>query len=123
MFALLTLALVSGRISSVRGLYEDLGDRIKVRRKAGDLSQAQLAERVELTRTSISNIESGRQHVPLDVLYRVARALNCRPHELLPDPGELAEQNEMVTALAAKTDRDDVREFLSSIRQDQDSKG
>lgn len=118
----MTVVPVSARIYIVRGLYEALGDRIKARRKAGDLSQAKLAERVELTRTSISNIESGRQHVPIDVLYRVARALNCRPHELLPDPAELAEQNEVVTALAAKTHRDDVREFLSSIRQDLNSK-
>lgn len=100
---------------AVKRLYELLGERVKARRKAQELSQDQLAKQVDLTRTSISNIEAGRQHLPLHVLYRLAHCLQCRPHELLPEPEVLAESDEAASELAAKTKRTDLRDFLSTI--------
>jgi transcriptional regulator with XRE-family HTH domain len=51
--------------------------------KAG-LSQERLSDFVGLTRTSITNIEKGRQRVSLDLLFALAEALRIEPHELLP---------------------------------------
>lgn len=99
----------------MKQLYEQLGKRVKARRKGQELSQAQLAKQVDLTRTSISNIEAGRQHLPLHVLYRLAQCLHCRPHDLLPETDVLAKTDEAASQLAAKTQRADLRDFLSMI--------
>lgn len=99
-------------------LFQALGARVKERRAGLGLSQAELAEQLGLTRTSISNIEAGRQRLPLVVLYRLAACLNCLPHDLLPSPSELPRSDAVVSALAAKTDRADLRDFLSVIGRD-----
>lgn len=48
------------------------------------MTQDQLGKAVGLTRTSVVNIEKGRQKVPLDTLYEIARALGTTVHSLLP---------------------------------------
>ena len=61
--------------------YKSLGARIREIR--GVLSQDQLAKAVKLTRTSIVNIEAGRQKLLLHNLFKIAEALGVRPTELL----------------------------------------
>ncbi|HTZ87266.1 MAG TPA: helix-turn-helix transcriptional regulator [Solirubrobacteraceae bacterium] len=65
-------------------LYKEFGSRLRTRRKAAKLTQGELAERVGLTRTSITNIEAGRQHVVLHQLFLLASNVGAEPHELLP---------------------------------------
>jgi transcriptional regulator with XRE-family HTH domain len=48
------------------------------------VSQADLAAAVGLTRTSISNIEKGRQKMLVHTFLDIARALGIEPLELLP---------------------------------------
>jgi transcriptional regulator with XRE-family HTH domain len=67
---------------SGRELDEAFGARLRERR--GEMSQEALAERARLSRTSIVNIERGRQGVSLATLYRLAAALNVPPAVLLP---------------------------------------
>ena len=67
-------------------LYGEFGRLVRERRLKAHLTQSQLAKRVGLSRTSITNIELGQQHIPLHVLYPLASALGASPHELLPDP-------------------------------------
>jgi transcriptional regulator with XRE-family HTH domain len=98
----------------VRRVYEELGLRIRARREQRGLSQAKLAEHVELTRTSISNIENGRQHLPLHGLYRFADVLGCRPHDLLPDIESVRAQP-IEAALASAAGREDVKRFLEKV--------
>lgn len=50
------------------------------------MTQGELARLVGMTRTSISNIESGRQKLQIHTLYDVARALEVSPTALLPTP-------------------------------------
>ncbi len=47
------------------------------------MTQGQLAGRVRLTRTSICNIEAGRQRVPIHVLMDISKVLNCQGADLL----------------------------------------
>lgn len=64
--------------------------RLRRLRTGAHLSQETLASRSSLSRTSITNIEKGRQHVSLDVLYRLADAMGIEPSALLPARAELA---------------------------------
>lgn len=66
------------------GLYRDVGRLVRAYRRKRKLSQATLAQRVGHTRTSITNIEAGRQRIPLDVLFSIASVLHIDVRELLP---------------------------------------
>lgn len=66
---------------------EGLAGRIRSARKAWGMTQAELASASGMERTSVVNIESGRQDMPVRVLLRVATALKMKPGELLDDPG------------------------------------
>lgn len=57
------------------GLSEQFGPRVKAARQARGLTQAELASKAELTRSSIANLEAGRQEVPVRVLAAIANAL------------------------------------------------
>ncbi len=72
-------------------LYEMIGTRVRSRRMLGHLTQSQLAQAVGVLRTTISNIESGRQQAPLDVLYNICAVLKCDIGALLPSVGELTQ--------------------------------
>lgn len=65
-------------------LYSLIGKNIKVRRLELNFSQRVLAAKCSLSRTSISNIEKGRQKASLDVLYRISLALKVDVKSLLP---------------------------------------
>ena len=49
------------------------------------MTQEALASKVSVTRTSITNIEKGRQNFPLHMLTELAAALHVPPASLLPD--------------------------------------
>ena len=66
-------------------LYAEFGRLLRVHRTKARLSQQMVAARVGLSRTSITNIEIGRQHIPLHMLYELASAVNTTPDSLLPD--------------------------------------
>jgi transcriptional regulator with XRE-family HTH domain len=60
------------------------GSILRERRDSQHMSQDQLAQAAGLSRTSVVNIEKGRQGVSLDSLYKLASALGCQPGDLLP---------------------------------------
>ena len=53
------------------------------------LSQQDLATRIGISRTSIVNIEAGRQHSPLHVVVQIAEVLSTDVASLIPRPEEL----------------------------------
>ena len=65
-------------------LYAEFGRLLRKCRQAAELTQDELAARVGLGRTSITNMEQGKQHVSLHVLYALGDALGVQPAELLP---------------------------------------
>ena len=67
-----------------RRLYELLGQTIADKRDNKAFTQQQLADKVSLTRTSITNIERGRQHIQLHTLYLLAKALSVEVVDMLP---------------------------------------
>ena len=68
-------------------LYQLIGERVRARR--GSVTQTDLADRVGIGRTSITNLELGQQRMPLHYLTRIAEALDCDVRELLPTREEL----------------------------------
>jgi transcriptional regulator with XRE-family HTH domain len=71
--------------------YEELGENIRNHRKRRKLSQDELAKLVSLTRTSLTNIEKGRQHPPVHTLCDIADQLKVDVSELIPSPAPLQE--------------------------------
>jgi transcriptional regulator with XRE-family HTH domain len=66
-------------------IYSMLGEAVAIRRKAMRLTQAELSERMGLSRASIANIEAGRQKVLLDQVYTLVECLGLNSiTELLP---------------------------------------
>jgi Predicted transcriptional regulators len=56
--------------------YRKLGLNIAYYRKEQHLSQIQLAEKIDISRTHMSRIENSDCAVSLDVIFRIAKALN-----------------------------------------------
>jgi transcriptional regulator with XRE-family HTH domain len=64
--------------------YQQLGANIRAHRKALKLSQDSLGKMVGLTRTSLTNIENGRQHPPLHTFCEIVEQLKVGVTDLLP---------------------------------------
>lgn len=56
--------------------YKKLGLNIAYYRKAQGLSQMQLADKIDISRTHMSRIENNDCAVSLDVIFSIAKALN-----------------------------------------------
>lgn len=65
-------------------LYQKLGSVIRERRLALGMTQEELATASGVRRTSVTNIESGRQKPPLHVLYDICIALSIEVASVLP---------------------------------------
>ena len=63
--------------------YRDLGIRVRTKRKTMKLSQAELAEKVDLSVQHISNIENARTKVGLEKLVDISNALDSSVDEFL----------------------------------------
>ncbi len=68
------------------GFDRALGERIRKARERAGVKQDQLAQAVGLSRTSITNIERGRQGVQAYLLTRIAEVLGQPATDLLPRP-------------------------------------
>jgi len=69
---------------SVRALYRLIGRRVQQVRQQQQVTQAELGDAVGLTRSSIANIEAGRQHAATHVMLLIAHSLRVPVTELLP---------------------------------------
>jgi transcriptional regulator with XRE-family HTH domain len=56
-------------------IYHELGRRIAARRSFLRITQAEVGERMGVSRASVANIEAGRQKLQVHQLYAIARAL------------------------------------------------
>ena len=65
--------------------YKAIGTRIREKRIAKNISQADLADEVEVSNPHISNIERGRTKVSLPTLINIANALDTSLDDLVCD--------------------------------------
>lgn len=78
-------------------LYQLVGERIRDARNRASLSQAKLAEKLQMSRTSVVNIEAGRQRLPLHVLWQVAEELGTEAALLLPKQSDYQKQTQPIS--------------------------
>lgn len=60
------------------------GQRIREVRKRKGISQDRLALMTDIDRSYMGRIERGEAQITLEKVYRLAKALDCLPQELLP---------------------------------------
>lgn len=97
-------------------LYVEFGRLVEENRRRQKITQADLAKRVHLTRTSISNIECGRQQVYLHTLYLLSDALGIEAKDLLPNRSSLGEELLRVRLEAEELAPDDKRRIMKLLR-------
>ena len=97
--------------------YEAVGRRIRETRQ-GKITQDALASLVSLTRTSIVNIEQGRQQIFLHTLVEIARALQVSPATLIP-PASGPDDSDLPTVLRGQPQnaRDWITSTVVSVRE------
>lgn len=83
-------------------VYAMVGERIRAAREQHGLTQEDLAAAIGLTRTSITNIERGRQRLLLHTLCDIAGILRIEPASLLPN------LNDMTIASVSSSSPNDV---------------
>ena len=97
--------------------YYKIGQKIRKIRKAHGLSQEELAEKVNISTTHMSHIETGNTKLSLPVFVDIAAALEVRLDDLLDNPAattstsldEIAAVLERCTAQEAKVIADVVK--------------
>jgi transcriptional regulator with XRE-family HTH domain len=76
--------MASEEKSDLLQVYRVVGERIRDERKRQNITQDELAKEIGLTRTSITNVENGRQKLLLHTLFQIADYLGTSPVRLLP---------------------------------------
>lgn len=103
-------------------LYEKVGEKIKNQRVFLGKSQVDLANDLNLSRSTISNIEVGRHQVTLVALYQIAQTLNTKVKDLLPDDSIVFEQEDIENEFLKFLERNDIdinnlsSEVIESLR-------
>lgn len=89
--------------------YPALGARVRQRRRALNLTQAELADRMAISASFLGHIERGTRSLSVDTLMSLCHALDLTPNDLLgeqvppsarPDSMELLAQELLQAALA-----------------------
>jgi transcriptional regulator with XRE-family HTH domain len=73
-------------------VYQLAGRRLRHVRNQAGMTQSELGRRVHMSRTSITNFESGAQKMQLHTLYSLAGALSVEPADLLPSVAVIQSQ-------------------------------
>ena len=81
-------------ISTVeRDFFVELGARIATLRKARNITQVQLAEKLGISQQTLQSYECGRRRVPVSAMPAVAQHLTVSLDELFDAPGKAAAKN------------------------------
>jgi putative transcriptional regulator len=68
-------------------------NRLKVLRAERNWSQAELAERLDVSRQAVNAIETGKYDPSLPLAFRISRLFSSRIEEVFDDQGQDAQQN------------------------------
>ena len=121
MFVLLTFSPVTAYRAdmSEMELYKVVGASVAAQRKKLNLTQAEVAKEIGLTRASLANIETGRQKFMLHHIYKLANALSVPSvADLIPPDFTFTAEPENIQLSGSSINdaqRAQVTQFLRSI--------
>ena len=106
-------------IKEVIFLKYEIGGRIRLYRKQSGLTQEQLAQKIDVTKSRVSNWEQGINRPDADIIGKICRALNVSPSNLLDvhlSDDELTQhEKEVITAYREKADVQNAVDILLGI--------
>jgi transcriptional regulator with XRE-family HTH domain len=94
--------------------YRHLGAKIREFRNQRKLSQDELAKLVGLARTSLTNIEQGRQHPPLHIFCEIVEQLRVDISELLPSQTAIHEPTDLISLAGVQVRGDNELAFIET---------
>ena len=103
------LTFIRGQVRLVRmatDFLEAFGRAVRRLRQERGMTQAELAARLSLGRTSITNLENGQQSPPLSMLPEIASALGVDPLRLIANAVRDGGSAEAGTLAATVHDKD-----------------
>lgn len=100
----------------------EIGNRIRMYRKESGLTQEQLADKINVTKSRVSNWEQGINRPDADILADICRALNVSPSSLLDvhlSADDLSDrERKVIQAYRRKTEVQQAVNILLGIEQD-----
>lgn len=107
-------------ITHYQHIYLIVGAKIARSRSEKKMSQVDLASRIGMSRASVVNIEKGRQHPPLHLLWQLADALEVELSALLPTRTEMVgnparDMKKIIEVTGSETSAAKLAEFLNII--------
>ena len=100
----------------------EIGNRIRKYRKDSGLTQEQLAEKINVTKSRVSNWEQGINRPDADIIGLICRALNVSPSDLLDvhltDDELNTHEKQVITAYRNKTELQHAVDVLLGISED-----
>ena len=100
---------------TMESFYKQIGSTLRLAREALGMTQGELASAVGISRTSLTNIELGRQRILVDQLVDLADVLHVPVSSLIPEQkstGISQYESTQLESLPA------VADFLNSVRSD-----
>lgn len=70
-------------------LYRAVGESIRRQREEMQMTQSRLGAEAGVLRTSVTNIEAGRQRPPLHLLFKICTALGVETSTMIPGNAEV----------------------------------
>lgn len=91
-------------------LYISIGNKIKELRKLKGIGQEDLSNQISLSRSSISNIETGKHQPSISLIYEICIALDCKINDLLPSIEDFITSKYSI--------KDEYNDILNSLNMD-----
>lgn len=110
---------LGGAMVKENDYYELLGKDIRTYREKAGLTQAELAEAAGLARTSLINIERGRQRVFVDQLETICQEIGLSVAEFFDKRGRLSKPKPVVKSNLKGMPM--VAKFLDTVRRDEET--
>ena len=80
-----------------------IGHRIKCLRMESNVSQSSMANKIGMSQTNLSNIESGRTTATIPVLFKIQKVLGCKMADFFVDfDGEMEQASQIEEGVASK---------------------
>nr|DAT80676.1 MAG TPA: helix-turn-helix domain protein [Caudoviricetes sp.] len=99
--------------------FKDVGARIREARKVQQLSQADLAERLQISTSHMSDIENGKKNIGLDIFMRLTEALQVSADWLLRTniPSVSNIQNSEIAEILFDCSADEVQFLIKMMKE------